>query len=298
MESIAEAVKSLPNLKGHLGRSFDTNPKKMAEKMCQGLNEDEGDQHIGDGYDCRECRNKGFVFVVVEDSYKGNVFYKEKSIPCKCMKIRASIRRMKKSGLESIIAKCTFDKYNATDDWQKLIKERAQTFAKEVDNLEDKWFYLGGAVGGGKTHLCTAIVRDQLYKGKEARYMLWDEDSKPLKASANDEKRYAELIEPLKTVEVLYIDDFLKTAKKDKYRDEYYDPTPADLKLAYEIINHRYFVPDLITIFSSERYITEIIDMDPAVGSRIYEKTKENANACNVTRLKERNYRTRDMQTI
>ena len=53
-------------------------------------------------------------------------------------------------------------------------------------------------------------------------------------------------------------------------------PSPADLNLAFEIINHRYVNRELVTIFSSEKSIDEIMDLDEAVGSRIYQRTKGN----------------------
>ncbi|MBQ7347772.1 MAG: hypothetical protein IJW55_07430 [Clostridia bacterium] len=70
----------------------------------------------------------------------------------------------------------------------------------------------------------------------------------------------------LKSVKVLYIDDFLKVQRGQQ-------PTPADINLAFEIINHR-DVKNLRTIISTERTIDDIISLDDAVGGRIYELAK------------------------
>ena len=263
--------------------------------MCRADNEIEGELKEVDGYDCPECRNKGIVFFIVEEErLDGSKDYRESSRQCKCMKIRKSIRRMKKSGLESTISRCTFDAYETPEEWQKVLKGKAMEFAANVDSLENKWFFAGGAIGCGKTHLCTAIVRDLLHKGKEARYMLWMDESAKLKAAATDEAKRAVILDSLKNVDVLYIDDFFKIVK-GQGGDEL-PPTAADIKLAYEILNYRYNQPQLITIISSERHVAEIEAIDSAVGSRIYEKTK--GNACNIARKTDRNYRTRDMTTI
>lgn len=266
------------------------NEKEWAEKKCQSVNNEPGDLNEYDGYDCPTCHNKGYVFSLVEN--KGQ--YDEVSRECKCMPIRRSIRRMKKSGLEGSISRCTFELYDTPEEFQKLIKAKAHTFVDNVDSSVDKWFFIGGAVGCGKTHICTAIVRELLLKGKEAVYMLWVDESTRLKAAVNDNELYSKIIDPIKMSEVLYIDDFLKIVK-GQTGDEI-KPTAADLKLAYEILNYRYQNPNLITIISSERFVSEIEEIDSAIGSRIYEKTRH--NACNVARNKDRNYRTKDMKMI
>lgn len=295
METIGDILReTIPKQRQEsLERISKLTQQERAQRSVDKLNEMQGD--LNDGYDCPKCKNRGFVFYVAErKAPNGETIYVDSTYPCQCRKTRSSIRRMKRSGLESIVKKCTFEKYEVSEEWQKNIKEAAQKFANEVSSLEHKWFFIGGGVGSGKTHLCTAIARKLLYDGYEVRYMLWLDESKKLKACVNDESRYMELIEPLKNADVLYIDDFLKTAK-DTYGNEP-NPTTADMTLAYEIINHRYLNPNLVTIISSERYIGEISDIDEAVGSRIYEMTKN--NAYNIARDKNRNYRTKDMKML
>ena len=62
-------------------------------------NKKPGDLHLGDGYNCPKCMNRGYtlkkeyrVFKVGDDPKP----YETQS-DCDCMKIRASIRRMKRS---------------------------------------------------------------------------------------------------------------------------------------------------------------------------------------------------------
>ena len=43
--------------------------------------------------------------------------------------------------------------------------------------------FIGGQVGAGKTHLCTAMVGEFLKRGISAKYMLWRDDALKLKAS-------------------------------------------------------------------------------------------------------------------
>ena len=61
----------------------------------------------------------------------------------------------------------------------------------------------------------------------------------------------------------MYIDDLFKGSV-----------TSADINLAYEIINARYGVKELRTIISTERSMQNIIGIDEALGSRIYQRSK------------------------
>lgn len=268
---------------------FDSmTPEQKAQQMVDKLNSMEGDLDPNI-YDCSKCKNRGFIYSV--KPYFND--YMEVAKECECKPIRNSIIRMKKSGLDPIIKKCTFEKYEATEDWQKALKEKAQNFARNVDQLENKWFFLGGGIGIGKTHLCTAIVKELLEKGKSARYMLWVNDSAKLKAMINDPEYEFEL-DNFRKAAVLYIDDFLKIVKDNAGKEML--PTGADIKLAYEIINYRYQHDDLITIISSERFANEIENIDSAVGSRILEKCQQ--NAIGIGRDPKRNFRLKNLNVL
>lgn len=226
------------------------------------------------GYDCTECLNRGFIHVIRDDT----VVLRE----CMCKPIRDSRRRIRKSGLGGLIEQCTFDSFMTSEPWQSSMKDLAQHF---VEDTNGNWFYAGGQVGAGKTHLCTAIAGYLLGKGKETRYMLWRDEIVQLKANINDDIGYARLIGPLKTVDVLYIDDLFKTSQGKK-------PTDADVGIAFEILNYRYINQHLVTIISGERDMDELLEIDEAVGSRIYQRSK---NYCVIIgKDPERNYRLKD----
>lgn len=208
------------------------------------------------GYNCDKCKNNGVIYYE-KDGYE---YFRE----CECMKVRHSISRIEKSGLKNSLNKYTFENYEANEQFQQYIKTKASNF---LSDFKENWFYIGGQVGCGKTHICTAIVGELLNQGKEARYMQWRDDVVKIKANANTDD-YNRLIEPFKNVQVLYVDDLFKTEKGKM-------PTTADINIAFEIFNYRYINNDLITIISSEKTISEIIDTDEAVGSRIYEMSQK-----------------------
>lgn len=186
------------------------------------------------------------------------------SVECKCMAARRSINRLKRSGLENMICQNTFERFETLEKWQAEAKIKAQEFAK---NPCGRWFFASGNPGSGKTHLCVAACREIMLKGIEVRYMLWRTDSSRAKATVNDAEEYAKIVDPLKAVPVLYIDDFFKTGREER-------PTVGDINLAFEILNARYNDPKLVTLISTERSFSELLEIDEALGSRIYERAK------------------------
>jgi DNA replication protein DnaC len=100
--------------------------------------------------------------------------------------------------------------------------------------------------------------------------MLWTDQIQRIKAGINDQETLDELLEPLKHVTVLYVDDLFKGAPK---RDGILTPTDSDKRLAFELFNHRY-VAGLRTIISCEWDIRELIDVGQGTFSRVYERCK------------------------
>lgn len=229
-----------------------------------------------DGYDCKKCLNRGLIW----NAWNDGKHWKETFIDCDCKKLRASIRRMKKSGLEDSLKK--FSEFVATEDWQKNMLDVAQSYAQS-DLSDGKSLFIGGAVGGGKTHVCSAVCRDLLYKGHEVIYMPWANEMRRLKSIANTDAITGEL-DVYCRAEVLYIDDLFKPAGESS------DPSTADIRMAYEIINYRY-INKLPMIVSSEKYMNELLEYDEATISRLYQKAK--GYTVNVARQPGRNYRMR-----
>lgn len=217
--------------------------------------ENAAEGNLEDGFDCPICKNKGYV--VFEE--KGYIVSRH----CECHKKRINIQRLKRGGLAKLINKYTFENYEAKENWQNSIKKIAQQYAKDPQG----WFYFGGQPGCGKTHICTAICAE-LIKATPILYTVWVQKSNELKANKMDVKVYNELMGELQRVELLYIDDFLKTINGAP-------PTNADLMIAFEIINYRYN-NDLPTIITSEYRAEQVVELDNALGGRIYEKIGNN----------------------
>lgn len=258
--------------------------RERVQRLCEAYNMSKGDLNKTDGHDCPDCLNKGYISFVREiDRGEATNDFCEALIKCHCWPIRASIMRFKRSGLENVMSRYTFDRFETSEPWQKHIKDTALRFIDE----HGKVFFIGGNSGSGKTHVCTAITVELMNRGKAAYYMLWQDEIIKLKACVLDSDEYQHLMTRLKEIEVLYIDDFLKpVGNQDK-------PSTADARIAYELINYRYNNGKLITVISSERLIGEILNIDEAIGGRIVEYAGE--YMINIKRDRSRNYRLREL---
>lgn len=222
-------------------------------------------------YDCPLCLNRGYSYVVDGDTYRPE--------PCSCMAIRESIRRGKDSGLENLLKRCTFENFLTPQPWQRQAKALAQAYAENPVG----WFVAAGVSGSGKTHLCTAICGALLSQGKGVQYRAWRDTAREIKGAALDSQERKRLVEPLLSADVLYLDDLLKTANGHR-------PTDADVELAFDLLNGRY-LRKAITILSTEWSVRDLLDLDGALGSRIFEMTTNGERFLEIGPEKGRNWR-------
>lgn len=210
-------------------------------------------------YDCPKCLNKGRIATI------GNNLMTISQ--CSCMAIRKSVDRIRRSGLSDLLDIYNFDKYKCEETWQQVVKDKAQSFVESDASL----FMISGTTGSGKSMICTSISKELLNKCFDLKYMVWTTESLSLKQyKLNDIDKYNKLMDEIKNIDVLYIDDFLKVGKNE-------EPTTADMNIAREIIDYRYMkaLSDKskrwVTILSTERTLDEIIDLDASIGGRIKE---------------------------
>ncbi len=252
-------------------QSFD--PLTFAKLKANGVNKEPGNLT---GADCPKCKNKGFVMLTRED---GSLVSRE----CSCMTMRRCVWRMERSGLKDVIKNYTFERFEATEDWQKKILKAATDYAKTPEG----WFLIYGQSGSGKSHLCTAICRELLLKGKQVVYAAWRQEIAEIKGMSLDADRRTEKLNELKTAEVMYIDDLFKTGAGT---DGEARPTSADISLAFEILNARY-TSRRPTIISTEFFLEQLLALDEATTGRMIEMAKGHILA--IGKKPGRNYRLR-----
>lgn len=206
----------------------------------------------GTGIQCAECNNRGNVAFLSE---YGTFAIRR----CKCAGTRLTVSRLKKQGLYEIAKEKTLGNFRTDTDTQKALKSLVQRFLAESD---PRWLVICGQSGSGKTHLCTAaFVQLGLKRGMNGRYLLWNSDGRRIKVAAKDGDE--RLLDDFKKCELLYIDDLFK-CKRDA------EPSDADVRLAFEILDYRYS-HKLTTVISTEMMMEEIKDLDEAIYRRIHE---------------------------
>lgn len=263
-------------------RSSRTNSEFSFEehtcRQCDALNASPGKLQ---DYDCSVCHNKGIVYFVSD----GNEIC---SRPCACAAMRESAAQIRNSGLQRLMSLYTLEKFRADTPLQQHMKAAALRFLQDQSG---QWFFAGGQSGAGKSHICTAVSGELLRRSIAVRYMLWKDESTRIKAVVNDDAEYKKLVDPLKTVLVLYIDDLFKPIMDDQGRRK--QPNPGDINLAFEIINTRY-IAGLVTIISSEWTMDELQQIDAATGGRIYQMAE--GYCLSISPGKEKNYRLKGSQ--
>ena len=176
---------------------------------------------------------------------------------CECMARKRSRARAQRSGLGELYDRYTLVRYTDARPWQAALRRKALDYLKDGAG----WFFVCGRSGSGKTHLTAAVARELIEAGCETRYFMWRQDAPRLKALVND-PRYEERMRALVDSDVLVIDDLWKGGSV----------SDADVNLAFELLNSRYNLPKRRTLISSELTLEEIMRIDEAVGSRIYER--------------------------
>lgn len=157
-----------------------------------------------------------------------------------------------------------YDKKFKTDF---IIHQQMKEIALDyLNNFKNNWFFIGGQIGSGKTHLCIKILNKILANHFVTLQILkFSKAFKDLKSFSNKPEQI-QLLEKYQKVDILYIDDLFNRV-----------PTSSDINLLLDIIDFRY-ISNKTTIFSSQKHFEELsscLDDEnlEALFSRIFEKT-------------------------
>ena len=202
---------------------------------------------------------------------------------CQCYYSNLSREQLRKNGLAEAVERMTFESFRTDEPWQETMKRKAEDFLTEIRSGKKPWLIFCGQSGSGKSHLCTAIVGCLIQDGRQVEVMQWVQDSRTIKA---DRESGPMLIERFKKPPYLLIDDLFKGLR---------EPTEADIKLAFEILNYRNN-NDLPTILSAEKSLNDLLLYDQATFSRVVEKTENGRFVISIGRDESRNYRLRGMR--
>lgn len=246
------------NFKELLTRMQDLMIESTKNKNESQLNESKRFEQLQENtkiVDCKVCHDEN-GYLIFEN---GLELWKI----CECVHNKKIKRLMKASKITDEFAKLTFSNFITEGRPIETLKARdiAYQYCKDFNSFRStrsNSISLLGQVGGGKTHLLSAISNNFLSKGIQVIYFPYVEGMTDLKSNMDE----LELkINELKKCEVLFIDDLFKGSFK---------VTEFELKRVYEIINYRYmnFLPILV---SSEKNFEDLLAIDEAIGSRLFE---------------------------
>lgn len=216
-------------------------------------NQQEGKLQDGD---CPECKNRGYIVINKGGTAMARI--------CGCVNQRKYIAAMRNCGLGNLYQRYTFAAYKITEQWQKDAKEGAALYASQP-NTND-WLYIAGQSGSGKTHLCTAICTYLVKAGRDITYKRWQDLLAVLQRSKYRAEEQDEIMGEVMNADVLYIDDFLKTA-------DFAKPASDELMYAFRIVDSRY-CSGKKTMVSTEFFLSEIERFDTALFGRIVERAE------------------------
>lgn len=228
-------------------------------------------------YDCEKCWDKGIIAFLGE---AGLPAYRE----CLCAENKRKRRQysdaMASSGLGSRFQTQTFENFQVLDRWMADMKKTAQIWAE--GNVG--WLLLCGQSGCGKTHLGLAACKDRLLKRGQTPLVLAWRDYFGNQSKIQDKEKVLDMVRQAKEARLLYIDDFLKTARN------YWEVQSWEQDLAFELIDHRYNM-GLDTVISTEWLPEELREMNEAIAGRIYHAAGR--NICVIKKDKNKNFRYR-----
>lgn len=185
---------------------------------------------------------------------------------CECVPLKQMRNLMKSSQITDDFRRLTFEKYETEGKSEALISSKliAQDYATnfmEIEKRRSNSIALVGQVGSGKTHLLCAVSNHLLTNGIGVIYFPFVEGMNNLKSNFDE---LESKLERLKKARVLFIDDLFKGRER---------PTAWQIETTFALVNYRYLnhLPILLT---SEKDFNSLVDIDEALGSRLFEMSR------------------------
>jgi DNA replication protein DnaC len=209
-------------------------------------------------YNCEKCFDNGGYIEKRNDT--------EYYIRCECFNNSRQERLFKASEITLEFRKKSFDNWDTS--WLEQEVRVAHKCAlgyiskfKEIRNSKKNSIALLGKSGAGKTHLLMAVANNLINNNVQVFYFPFVEGFNDLKS---DFDKLNNRIEKMQKAEVLFIDDLFKGRK---------DNTQFQIEQMFAVVNYRY-MNNLPMLISSEKLVDDLLKIDEALGSRIYEMSK------------------------
>ncbi|WP_397537822.1 DnaA ATPase domain-containing protein [Rummeliibacillus pycnus] len=244
-------------------------------------------------YKCDICKDeKGWTEWRDADVWGDGRYVRKEQVwvDCSCTNQRKIEGLINSSHITEEFQKMRFNNFDieGLSNYVKRMKEKSEeyfTHFKNVRNTRTNSIALIGQPGVGKTHLLMAVSNNLITKGS-IPVMYFPFVSTIAEMQANTFEKEEAITQRAKEVEVLFIDDLYKPAGGKPQATEWQQ------RKVYDIVNHRY-LNNLPILLSSELQFPEMLAVDEATGSRLFEMTEN--YTVSVPKNFRLNYRTRKL---
>ncbi|WP_313804798.1 ATP-binding protein [Cytobacillus sp.] len=237
--------------------------QKRAQQTQSQADRQAGFEEEKRNYQCPKCQDRTGYIEIREGV--------EVWVRCNCVEWRRVQKLMKASEITDEFRSLGFKNFVIEGKPQIVhdIYNCAFTYFKEFESLRSgrsNSIALLGQPGAGKTHLLTAISNNLINRlNVPVLYFPYVEGFNDLK---DDFNKLEEKLERMKNVDVLFIDDLFKPVKGKPRATEW------QVEQTYAVINYRYLNHKPILV-SSELTVDELVDVDEALGTRIYQMCQD-----------------------
>jgi len=172
---------------------------------------------------CTLCRGTGWKLVPRPDGAVGKV-----AVRCDCGIEERSTRVVERARIPKRYEHCDFESYStdvgSTQPQRHSLQQAklsAQAFVRDYPGSSEKGLLFMGASGVGKTHLAVAALKELIQRGHAGLFCDYRELLKEIQASYNPASESTEMgiLEPIRRVEILVLDDLGTSKPSDWVRD-------------------------------------------------------------------------------
>lgn len=274
-----EEVPGFQSTKGILNQDMVDRIEKLRVLTKHQQSENTVTQNSQSSFNCEHCKDTGDIWV--------DAWSMKECTRCNIRKMEDIQRKVKAAQITDEFKAKTFGSFELEGRPEPIKKafKVAQSYViafKQIRETKHNGIALLGNPGSGKTHLLAAVANNLLSKSIEVFYFPWVEGMKELTNAEFEQKQ--EIIHRMQQCEVLFLDDLFKGRGK---------PTDFQFETAWAVLNYRYLNNKPLLI-STERSLSDLLDIDEAMGSRIAEVTRNYKAVINGSR-EEMNWRIRGM---
>lgn len=170
---------------------------------------------------CPLCRGTGWKLMPRNDGTSSSV-----AVPCECGMEERAEKVMERARIPKRYEHCDFESFStdigSAQQQQSLknAKLQVQGFLRDYPSAE-KGLLLSGRSGVGKTHLAVAALKELIRRGHAGLFSDYRELLKEIQSSYNPSSESTEMgiLEPIRTVEILVLDDLGASKPSDWVRD-------------------------------------------------------------------------------